>query len=80
LIASSTWETSAGSAFYKHQPHASQLREEGKKLTAGARSRVDAREEALSGGDGALETLNYLSEVVTDAGLFIELLLEVGED
>lgn len=51
-----------------------------KKLTAGARSRVDTREKALSGSDGALETLDYLSEVVADAGLFIELLLEVREE
>jgi hypothetical protein len=51
-----------------------------KKLTAGTRSRVDTREKALSSGDGTLETLDYLSEVVADAGFFIELLLEVGEE
>lgn len=41
---------------------------------------MDTREKALSGSDGALETLDYLSEVVADAGLFIELLLEVREE
>jgi hypothetical protein len=41
---------------------------------------VDARKKTLSGGDGALETLDNLGEVVADAGLFVELLLEVGED
>jgi hypothetical protein len=41
---------------------------------------VDARKQALSGSDGALEALDDLGEVITDAGLLINLLLEVGED
>jgi hypothetical protein len=41
---------------------------------------VDAREKTLSGGNGALKTLDNLGEVITNGGFFIELLLEVGED
>jgi hypothetical protein len=41
---------------------------------------VDARKQALSGSDGALEALDDLGEVITDAGLLVNLLLEVGED
>ena len=41
---------------------------------------MDARKKTLSGGNGALETLDNLGEVVADVRLFIDLLLEVGED
>ena len=41
---------------------------------------MDARKKTLSGGNGALETLDNLGEVITNGGLFIELLLKVGED
>lgn len=79
LITSSTCDTSAGSAFslisFAHYKLG-----HGKKLTASAGRRVDAREKTLSGGNGALETLDNLGEVITNGGLFIELLLEVGED
>lgn len=34
----------------------------------------------MSGGDGALEALNHLGGVFADAGIFIELLLEMRED
>lgn len=54
--------------------------EQGQKLTAGAGCGVDARQQALCGGDGALEALDDLGEGVADLGLFLELVLEVGED
>lgn len=41
---------------------------------------MDAREQALCGSDGTLEALDDLGEVITDAGLLVNLLLEVGED
>jgi hypothetical protein len=41
---------------------------------------VHARKKTLGGGDGALQTLDYLREVITDSGLFIDLLLQMGED
>jgi hypothetical protein len=51
-----------------------------KKLTASAGRRVHARKKTLGGGGGALQALDYLREVITDSGLFIDLLLQVGED
>ena len=51
-----------------------------KKLTASSGRRVDARQKTLSGGNGALETLDNLGEVITNGGLFVELLLKMGED
>jgi hypothetical protein len=41
---------------------------------------VHARKKTLGGGGSALQTLNYLREVITDSGLFIDLLLQVGEN
>lgn len=41
---------------------------------------MDAREQSLGGSDGAFEALDDLGEVIADAGLLVNLLLEVGED
>lgn len=49
-------------------------------LTACAGRGVDAGEQALGGGDGALEALDDLGEGVADLGLLLDLVLEVGED
>lgn len=48
--------------------------------TAGARRGVHAREQALRGGDGALQALDDQAERVADLRLLLELVLEEAED
>ena len=69
-----------GRVFHKSLATSSKGSGKHRKLTALAGRGVDAREEGLGGGSGALETLDDLGEGVADSSLLVQFVLEIVKD